>query len=86
MNIDAMMSALTLEEKITLLTGATSMSTAEIERLQLKAKRFADGPHGVRLKNGEKCTSFPNLCCVGATWDRELVYALGQAPLPVTPT
>lgn len=79
MNIDAMMSALTLEEKITLLTGATKMSTAEVERLQLKAKHFADGPHGVRLKNGEKCTSFPNLCCVGATWDRELVYELGQA-------
>ena len=79
MNLDAIIKELTLEEKANLLTGATSMTTEEIQRLQIQAKRFADGPHGVRTKPEDKCTLFPNLCCVGATWDKELVYEMGQA-------
>ncbi len=79
MNLDAIIKELTLEEKAALLTGATSMTTGEVEKLQLKAKRFADGPHGVRTTPEDKCVQFPNLCCVGATWDRNLVYELGQA-------
>ena len=77
--IDDIVAQLSLEEKISLLTGATSMTTAEIERLQLKAKRFADGPHGVRTRPEDKCTLFPNLCCVGATWNKDLVYEMGVA-------
>ena len=79
MNLDAIVKELTLEEKAKLLTGATSMTTGEVEKLNLKAKRFADGPHGVRTTPEDKCTLFPNLCCVGATWDKNLVYELGQA-------
>lgn len=79
MDINEAVKQLTLEEKILLLTGATSMTTAEVEKLQLQAKRFADGPHGVRTKPEDKCTLFPNLCCVGATWDKELVYKMGEA-------
>ena len=79
MNLDAIVKELTLEEKAALLTGATSMTTGEVEKLKLKAKRFADGPHGVRTTPEDKCTAFPNLCCVGATWDRALVYQMGQA-------
>ena len=79
MNLDAIVKELTLEEKAALLTGATSMTTGEVERLKIKAKRFADGPHGVRTTPEDKCTLFPNLCCVGATWDKDLVYEMGQA-------
>ena len=77
--IDSIVAQLTLEEKISLLTGASSMTTAEVERLQIKAKQFADGPHGVRTKPEAKATLFPNLCCVGASWDKELVYRMGVA-------
>lgn len=79
MNLDAIVKDLTLEEKATLLTGATSMTTGEVEKLKLKGKRFADGPHGVRTKPEDKCIQFPNLCCVGATWDKDLVHEMGQA-------
>lgn len=79
MDINAIIKELTLEEKAALLTGATSMTTGEVEKLQLKAKRFADGPHGVRTTPEDKCTLFPNLCCVSATWNKPLVYELGQA-------
>jgi len=79
MDYNTIIHELTLEEKAALLTGATSMTTGEVEKLKLKAKRFADGPHGVRTTPEDKCTLFPNLCCVGATWDRNLVYEMGRA-------
>ena len=79
MNINHLINAMTLEEKILLLTGAASMDTAAIERLNIPAKHFADGPHGIRATLADNCTMFPNLCCVGATWDKSLVYKMGQA-------
>lgn len=78
MNLDELVQKLTLEEKIMLLNGAASMSTAEIQRLGIPAKRFADGPHGVRGEPEDNCTMFPNLCCAGATWDTDLIYEMGQ--------
>ncbi len=88
MDTNQLLQSLTIEEKALLLSGASSMETAQIERLQIKAKRFADGPHGVRTskeENGalmpnreENCTLFPNLCCVGATWDKALTLEMGQ--------
>lgn len=77
--IDEILNSLTFEEKISLLTGAGSMATAEIGRLELKAKRFADGPHGVRKTFGENCTAFPSMCLVGSTWDKELINKMGIA-------
>lgn len=79
MTLDELVNILTLEEKVTLLNGASTMSTAEIARLGIPAKKFADGPHGVRGEQSMNCTMFPNLCCVGATWDTSLTYQLGQA-------
>lgn len=72
------LSSLTLEEKISLLTGSETMSTKELERVGLNSKNFADGPHGVRADYEKNCTSFPNLCMVGATWDTELTEELGE--------
>lgn len=79
MDVEELLQKLSLEEKVTLLTGAASMSTAQIQRLGIPEKQFADGPHGVRAEPEDNCTLFPNLCCVGATWDKELVYRMGRA-------
>lgn len=73
------LSSLTLDEKLSLLTGAGSMATCELGRLGIPAKNFADGPHGVRTVYEKNCTSFPNLCLVGCTWDTELVSKMGKA-------
>lgn len=79
MTLEELVQELTLEEKVALLHGAGSMSTAEILRLGIPGKRFADGPHGVRAERADNCTMFPNLCSVGATWNKNLVYQMGQA-------
>lgn len=76
---------LTIDEKITLLTGAASMETAGVSRLDINGKRLSDGPHGVRIKNRDyndkkqNCTMFPNMCCLGATWDVALMEKVGEA-------
>lgn len=70
---------MTFEEKALLLTGGGSMSTCGIARLGIPAVRMADGPHGIRGEEEQNCTSFPNLCSVGASWDEEIVSRLGEA-------
>ena len=77
--IDKILNSLTFREKVSLLTGAGSMATAEVGRLGIKAKNFADGPHGVRKDYEDNCTLFPNLCLIGSTWDRELITKMGVA-------
>lgn len=69
---------LTLEEKAALLTGAASMATAAIPRVGIQGQNLADGPHGVRSSREDNCTHFPNLCCLGATWDVDAAYAMGK--------
>lgn len=78
MNIDEIIAKLSFEEKALLITGAENMATHAIERLNLQQKIFADGPHGVRHALSENCTSFPNLCCAGASWDTDMLYKMGE--------
>jgi len=73
-----LIASLTLEEKAALLTGAASMATAAIPRVGIEGRNLADGPHGVRSDREDNCTHFPNLCCLGASWDVEAAYAMGQ--------
>ena len=76
MNFDQMVSAMTLEEKALLLTGAGEMETARLAQYAIPEKKLADGPHGVRHPREENCTHFPNLCCLGATWDKRLAWSM----------
>ncbi len=79
MSFEEIIRQLTIEEKAILLTGAGRMETAEIERLQIPAKVFADGPHGVRMDGTDDCVMFPSLSTACATWDKELMYKMGEA-------
>ena len=59
MDIKKIISEMTTEEKAILLTGATSMTTAEIERLGIESRRLADGTAGVRAESEDNCVLFP---------------------------
>ncbi|MHA1148393.1 MAG: beta-glucosidase family protein [Promethearchaeota archaeon] len=75
--INDLLSQLTIEEKISLLTRHTGFSTKPIKRLGIKEFQMADGPHGIRTK--EKNTYFPSAICLAASWNRDLAFQYGQA-------
>ncbi len=86
-----LISALTPDEKMTLLTGINIWQTLPVKRLDIPSVVVSDGPHGlrqVRLDDEGKeldtlpALCFPTSCAMSATWNRELVSkgarALGE--------
>ncbi|WOF23337.1 glycoside hydrolase family 3 C-terminal domain-containing protein [Microbacterium betulae] len=82
-------SRLTLDEKLSLLTGDTFWSTRSVEHAGVDGALLTDGPHGVRLQSGsadhlglnesEPATAFPTAAATGSTWDPELLEEMGRA-------
>lgn len=79
MNITEILSQLSLEEKLSLITGADMMTTTAIEKFGIPKKRMADGPNGVRITEEENCTQFPGVCTLASTWSTESAKAMGDA-------
>ena len=79
--VDDLLQQLTLDEKFSLLAGATSWSTAAIERLGIKPYFMTDGPHGIgpHSSGDKECTYFPVGICRAATWNPDLSYEFGKA-------
>lgn len=86
-DIEKLISELTLEEKISLLTGENWWHTRSIERerVNIPSIRMSDGPYGIRIPkedNGaasEPGTCFPVGVSMGATWNTELITKIGEA-------
>lgn len=87
MDIKTVLSEMTREEKMELLTGADNWHTQVMEQWNIPAVSFSDGPHGVRkeisLKEDtfqtEEAVCFPTASAVSATWNTDLTYRMGQA-------
>lgn len=79
MNAKETLAKMTFEEKALFLTGASSMTTYGSEKLGIKTKTFADGPHGTRLEREKNCTSFPSLSNIGNSWSTESAEKMGEA-------
>lgn len=85
--LETLLSQLTLEEKAALCTGATAWTTTPIDRLGVPALTVTDGPHGVRraadlgalISQSLPATCFPTASCLAATWNVDLLHAMGQA-------
>lgn len=79
MGIKEIVGQMTFEEKAKILTGAESMCTESIERLGIRAKNMADGPHGVRREDKQgDCTYLPCLTALASTWDTKLAELYGS--------
>jgi len=74
-----LLARLTPAEKVTLLAGGGGFTTAAIPRLSIPAIRLSDGPNGVRSNEGETATVFPTGSALAASWDPELLQAVGAA-------
>lgn len=79
----AYLEAMTLEEQVTLLSGADFWSVEGIARLGIGALVVTDGPNGARggggLLGGPRAACFPCGIALGATWNPDLVAEIGGA-------
>lgn len=80
---------LTLGQKAALCVGGDFWHTRGIPEAGVPAVTLTDGPHGLRLEQGDAsalglraavpATCFPTASSLAATWDPELVRRVGQA-------
>jgi beta-glucosidase len=89
LDIAALLSELTLEEKASLTSGSGFWYTAPVERLGIPKIMVSDGPHGLRAQPGEgdhvglggslPATCFPTASAVASTWNPDLLRRIGAA-------
>lgn len=84
MNIEKLVSEMTIEEKAGLLSGLDFWHTKPIERLSIEKIMVSDGPHGLRKeKDGEpgsiESVCFPTASALACSFDRSLLEELGKA-------
>lgn len=81
--LDALLQAMTLEEQVSLLAGASFWLTVPVERLGIPAIKVSDGPNGARgggaLVGGVPAACFPVGISLASTWNTGLVEQIGQA-------
>jgi beta-glucosidase len=75
--VEALLSQMTLEEKIDMLGGVEGFYIRPSERLGIPKIKMADGPLGVR--NYGEATAFPAGIAVAASFNPELMRAVGAA-------
>jgi len=86
-DVNNILSQMTLEEKAALCTGASAWTTTPIERLGVPEMIVSDGPHGVRRvpdvhemgAESFPATCFPTASCLASTWDVDLLRRVGEA-------
>lgn len=86
--VEALISQLSLEEKVSLCSGRDDWSSQPVERLNIPWIWMSDGPHGLRRAPATNkagygdqlpATCFPTASALSATWDVDLIYKVGQA-------
>src|SRR5690625_4494555 len=89
MDIDKILTKLTLEEKAALLAGTEFWKSNPIPRLNIPSIFMSDGPHGLRkqsentdhlgLNQSEPATSFPTAVTVASSWNPKNLRQMGEA-------
>lgn len=88
MDVERLLSELTVEEKAALVAGTDFMFTNPVPRLGIPSLRMSDGPHGLRVQteggdNGVTAslpaTAFPTAATVASGWDPENACRIGKA-------
>ncbi|HOU13480.1 MAG TPA: glycoside hydrolase family 3 C-terminal domain-containing protein [Anaerolineae bacterium] len=87
--IKSLIAQMTLAEKASLCSGKDFWYLKGIERLRIPSIMVTDGPHGLRKQAGKAdhvglnesvpATCFPTASALAATWNRDLIYQVGQA-------
>ena len=88
MNHSNLIHKMTLQEKVSLLSGANFWNTQTIERLSIPSMMLTDGPHGLRKQGGKAdhlglnkskpATCFPPASTLANSWDETLLRQVGE--------
>ena len=84
-NVEALVAAMTLDEKAALTAGLDNWHSVAIERLGVPPVKMTDGPNGARGSTGtDHLGSTPSICipcgsALGATWDPAVVEEASAA-------
>ncbi|GAA4066835.1 beta-glucosidase family protein [Amphibacillus indicireducens] len=88
MKYQELINQMTLEEKVSLMSGKDFWQTENIDRLGIPNMFLADGPHGIRkqaaaadhlgLNPSIPATCFPTAATVANSWDVNLINKMGQ--------
>ena len=81
---------MTLDEKIAMVHAQSKFSSPGVPRLGIPEVWCTDGPHGIREEvfwdewkgagwTNDRCTAFPALTCLAASWDPEIAAVYGKA-------
>jgi len=79
-HLQSLVDTLTLEEKVSLVSGDSFWTTTAIPRIGLRAMVLSDGPSGVRgpvWDERSPSLSMPSATALAASWDPELSYRYG---------
>ncbi len=86
LDIDETIQDMSLDEKLSILTGQDAWSTVPVERLGVDSISVSDGPHGLRKVKEDKpqlvqyeAVAFPTYSALAATWNTDLAYEMGKA-------
>ncbi|KAJ2902730.1 hypothetical protein MKZ38_000156 [Zalerion maritima] len=80
-DVDTTLEALSLDEKISLLAGASFTETKRIPTKGVLAIKALDGPNGVRgpaTDSSIYSNCFPCACSIAATFDQAIAYRIGR--------
>lgn len=89
MDLEKILSQMTLEEKASLCSGRDFWHTKAIKRLGVPQVMMCDGPHGLRKQEGEgdhlginvsiETNCYPTASALANSFDREVLHTLGTA-------
>lgn len=88
MKYEAVIKQMTLDEKVSMLSGKDFWHTVDIERLNIPAMTMSDGPHGIRKQAGDAdhlglnasvpATCFPTAATIANSWNPKLGEEIGM--------
>ncbi len=88
MDIERILSDMTVPEKAALVSGTGFMYTNPIPRLGIPSLCMSDGPHGLRkqteggdngVSRSEPATAFPTAACTASGWNPDNLRKMGEA-------
>ena len=79
--IESLIKDLTLEEKVSMLSGSSAWHTTPVPRLGIPRIKMTDGPIGARgdSVSGETSACFPSASCLSSSWDLDNIQEIAKA-------